>query len=298
MISAGDIDRLVAIVRSGVAKNTGAGVSKALTDAGHPTRKGWSGTIPSGVRDRLKRVLSDDHGVPIRRFSDMEDPRVEAQTRRAALENSRYEKKAERVQKDRVMIKPSSGEMLNIDGRSCYVPDGCSMSVPVDLADRIKAPGIILVENLEVFQDFHLLDFEIPHDRRQDLIVFRGKPHVASQDTAEAFLKRVGVPVAACFDIDPSGLSNALSTPHFRDILWPGRDALMDMKRLWRPDRYQAQRQLMSRLEGASGELAKARDFLREAGAGVMQEGFLSLRKDTRCMIAYSQTDKSGSTGI
>lgn len=276
MIAPKDIDRMVRIARTGFAKNTGAGVSRALSEAGFPTVRGWTGSIPLAVRENIRRELIEDHGVTLERFSEYTDGYGKAASRREALEAARYEKKAETVQKDRVLIKPVPGRALVVEGREILLPEGCHLSVPVKMAGKIETRGVVLVENLEVFQDFHLLDFALPEKNRDYLVVFRGKPHVARQDTAEAFLRRLAVPVAACFDIDPSGLSNALSTPFFEDFVWPGREALMKLKRLWRPDRYQAQRQVMGRLDGAGGELAKARDFLRENGAGVMQEAFLN----------------------
>lgn len=280
---------MVRIARTGFAKNTGAGVSRALSEAGFPTRRGWTGSIPLPVRETIRRELIEDHGVATERFSECYDSQGKAASRREALETARYEKKAETVQKDRVLIKAAPGGALIIDDREIPLPEGCHLCAPVEMAGRIEARGVILVENLEVFQDFHLLDFALPEKNRDDLVVFRGKPHVARQDTAEAFLKRLAVPVVACFDIDPSGLSNALSTPFFEDILWPGREALMDMRRLWRPDRYQAQRQVMGRLDGAGGELAKARDFLRENGAGVMQEAFLNSGRELEsCLDSQS----------
>jgi hypothetical protein len=279
MIDPKDIDRLVTIVRTGYAKNAGAGVSGALASSGLPVRKGWSGPIPGHVRQRLRRELIVDHGVPAGRFTGTSDSKIEARSRRAAQENARYEKKAVAVQKDRVFIKPVPGCNLIMNGSSIPVMDGCHMCIPIGLASTITAPAIILVENLEVFQDFHLMGFAVPDELRDALIVFRGKPHVVRQDTAEAFLKEKSVPVTACFDIDPSGLSNALSTPYFRDILWPGREALMKLKRLWRPDLYRDQSHVMARLDVATGELAKARDFLRESGAGVMQEAYLDFKR-------------------
>lgn len=290
MIDPSDIDRMVRIARTGFAKNAGAGVSRALSEAGYPTRKGWSGSIPVAVRDKIKRELIEDHGVPVESFSENADRKPRPNSRRAALETTRYEKKAESVQRDRVLIKPSPGKVLVVDDKEILLPDACHLSVPVEMAGRIETRGVILVENLEVFQDFHLLDFALPERNSDYLVVFRGKPHVARQDTAEAFLRRLGVPVAACFDIDPSGLSNALSTPFFEDIIWPGREALMEMKRLWRSDRYQAQKQVMGRLDGATGALAEARDFLRESGAGVMQEAFLSLHPGTRSHTSSSSS--------
>lgn len=112
---------------------------------------------------------------------------------------------------------------------------------------------------------------------RPHLIAFRGKHHIARQDTCERFLWKLNVPVTAFFDYDPAGLQLAMAAPLFNDILWCGEDRLRE--KLNRQDLYAAQiGSARGRLEQARGNTRLCAEILMETGRGAVQEAFLKVR--------------------
>jgi hypothetical protein len=108
-------------------------------------------------------------------------------------------------------------------------------------------------------------------------VLFRGKPHVARQDTCEAFLTTYGAPVTVFPDFDPAGLALALSTPNFEDILWPGQEKLKEMLDAQGSRDIFDQQMVGARgrlLRGARGDLQTAWAMINAVGKGIAQENF------------------------
>jgi hypothetical protein len=273
-------ETLVSACRTGCVTKAGARVVEILAEAGLPVRRSWSGPLPSDVRKRLMENLIHDHGVPVDRFKTgtREGGTDAGRAGRLALSN-REKSGAAAINRDRVLIRPQPGADLVLNGATIRVPEGGWIALRDAQAHLLEAPGIILVENLEVFESFERLSFPVPLCRRRDVLVFRGAPFLAPQDAAERFLKAAGLPVTAFPDFDPSGLANAMSAPGCRGLLWPGGAALRRLLRAQnRKDLYAAQIDgARSRLLSAEGVFAEAAGIVMEEGRGLVQEAFLDL---------------------
>ncbi|MCW3784387.1 DUF7281 domain-containing protein [Defluviimonas salinarum] len=278
MATLAELERLAAIVRTGYVKSAGKGVAQALGEAGFPIRTGQGGPVPKEVKDRLRDRLVREFGVNPDRL-EPNGPRIAAAaTRREALEMTADEKMGRARIRGVVILRPQPGMPVIMDGEGIRLPEGATLNIRPEDAGRIAAPGVILVENWEVFRDFGRLDFPVPFCRRRDLLVFRGMPHVSPQDAVEDFLRRLGRPVTVFPDFDPSGLANALAVPGYSGLLWPGPARLAELVRgrLGRPDLFAAQEEAArARLDRAEGAVRAAWGIVKGAGRGVVQEGML-----------------------
>lgn len=275
MITAAQKERLMEAARTGQVRHAGKFLSEQLATHGFRVRKGWKGALPARVKAAIRSDLIHLHGVP----SDQIDlaPGVDDGSRAAGLARHGDDKSGRApVMNDRIMIRSQPGRPLLIGGANICMPDGAIMSVDLKTAGLLQTNGVILVENEEVFYRFERLNFPVPACWRSYTLVFRGKAHVARQDTCEAWLRGLDVPVISFPDFDPTGLVLGAKVPGVTDILWPGALRLEDdLMRAGRKDLFDKQSAYLSRLTQLKGAFATAALLVLKLGRGLNQEAFL-----------------------
>jgi hypothetical protein len=273
-----EVESLVSVVKTGGFTRARAALVRNLDDHGVRIKVGATGTVPFDVRSAIKSDLIHKHGVLEEDLEPGSAVPVDDGSRASALQFGFDEKSGSRsVGGNRVLMRAQSGRSLYFEDNGCHHPNGSVMSMDRDTADSVIAMGFIIVENLETFYDFHKLNFKVPEHLQSYPVVFRGMPHVARQDTCEAFLTSYGAPVTVFPDFDPAGLAMALSVPLFDGILWPGEAALRDLLDL-HGSRDLFDKQMVGArgrlLRGASGDLLTAWHMINAAGKGIAQEHF------------------------
>ncbi|MFG6572226.1 hypothetical protein ACGYLO_11535 [Sulfitobacter sp. 1A13353] len=263
--------------RTGRVKHAGKFICAQLSNHGFQVRQGWKGVLPTRVKAAIRSDLVHLYGVA----EEQIDVALEADDKSRAAGLARYgDDKSGRapVMNDRIMIRAQPGQALNIGGAQIHMPDGAIMSIDTSTAGLHEAKGIILVENEEVFYRFERLNFPVPACWRSYTVVFRGKAHVARQDTCEDWLRGLDVPVIAFPDFDLAGLVFAAAVPRVSGLLWPGVARLEEMlKRAGRKDLFEAQSTYLDKASRLEEPFADAAGTLIKSGRGLNQEAFLNL---------------------
>jgi hypothetical protein len=275
MITARQKERLMDAVRTGRVKHAGKFMRDELSTHGLRVCEGWRGVLPTRVKQAIRSDLIHRYGVP----ADQIDvaPGTDDGSRAAGLARYGDDKSGRApVMNDRIMIRPVPGMALHMDGVAVHLPRGAVLNIDRDAADSLSTKGVIVVENEEVFYRFDRLNFPIPLCWWKYTVVFRGKAHVARQDTCEAWLRSAGVPVIALPDFDPAGLVLAASVPGLAGILWPGAGKLQqELQRRGRKDLFEIQSDYLDRLNRLPDVFGDVGHIVSKAGRGLNQEAFL-----------------------
>jgi len=262
--------------RTGRVKCAGKFLTAQLAAHGFQVRQGWKGVLPTRVKAAMRSDLIHLYGVPENQIDVA--PGADDGSRAAGLARYGDDKSGRApVMNDRIMIRAQPGQALHTGGAQIQMPEGAIMSIDVSTAGLHEARGIILVENEEVFYRFERLNFPVQACWRDYTVVFRGKAHVARQDTCEAWLRGLDVPVIAFPDFDPAGLVFAAAVPRVSGLLWPGGARLEEM--LWRAGRkdlFEAQSTYLEKASKLEGPFADAARALIKSGRGLNQEAFLN----------------------
>ena len=277
MITSAQKERLMEAARTGRVKHAGKFICAQLSAHGYPVRQGWKGVLPTHVKAAIRSDLIHLHGVPEEQIDAA--PQANDKSRAAGLVRYGDDKSGRApVMNDRIMIRAQPGQALHIGGAQIHMPAGAIMSIDTNTAGLHEARGIILVENEEVFYRFERLNFAVPACWRSYTVVFRGKAHVARQDTCEAWLRGLDVPVISFPDFDPAGLVFAAAVPRVSGLLWPGAARLEGMLlRAGRKDLFEAQSANLDKASRLEGPFAGAAGAIIKSGRGLNQEAFLNL---------------------
>jgi hypothetical protein len=271
---------LINAYQTGIVRNPSKPLGDALEAHGmHALGARRSGVfqIPGSVAEKIRSDLLF-HGVKAEFLDGLIEGSEALPDRVQALDISNDEKTgAKQVNAGRILIKSFPGRVISTLEGDMFHLNGMNHEVDLSHAASIQARGVLLVENKIAFDRIHEINFEIPGDILDLLIVFRGAGGIARQDASEAFIKALGVPVTVFPDYDPSGIANALSVPFYSGLLWPGMDKLKaGFDRSGCSEKFNSQ--LISarpRLEGSQGVPRQIWDLMRERGQGLVQEEFL-----------------------
>ena len=277
MIAATQKERLMEAVRTGRVKHAGKFICGELGKHGFRVREGWKGALPARVKAGIQSDLIHLYGVPENQIGIA--PGADDKSRVAGLARYGDDKSGRApVMNDRIMIRSQPGRGLQIGGAQIHMPDGAIMSIDTTTAGLHEVKGVILVENETVFYRFERLNFPVPACWRDSTVVFRGKAHVARQDTCEAWLRDLDVPVIAFPDFDPAGLVFAAAVPRVSGLLWPGAQRLDKiLNSAGRKDLYEKQSAYVNKLSKLTGPCHEAAQIVVKAGRGINQEAFLNL---------------------
>lgn len=145
----------------------------------------------------------------------------------------------------RISIKALGGKMLNISGTCLPLPDRCHVDIDWrPLSDEIKHDSIMLVENYEVFDRIHQLNFALPEGCSNPLVIYRGDKHESRFDSVKAFFDASSLPIIAFVDMDPKGLHIAGCCPRLRGIVAPclvDLEAALSSPKIARHDLFRSQ---------------------------------------------------------
>jgi hypothetical protein len=108
---------------------------------------------------------------------------------------------------------------LRVFGRDVDLPQGTSLRLPLTGIDKASYKSLIVVENLDIFDNWHVAN--IPPELHDALVLYRGNDSVAKG--VKALLESIedSIEVLMCPDLDPKGLENCFTTPKVNRILAP-----------------------------------------------------------------------------
>jgi hypothetical protein len=141
-------------------------------------------------------------------------------SRVAASQYVNDDKLADIKPNDSFLLAGSSNGRLVAFGREVILPLGGSLRLPVEGIDIGSLNTVIVIENLDVFDGWHLAN--IPSELKDALVLYRG--HEGTITTGlKALLHKLPVEVEVFMfpDLDPKGLENCFTTPKVRGILAP-----------------------------------------------------------------------------
>ncbi|MDD2776719.1 MAG: DUF2399 domain-containing protein [Gallionella sp.] len=182
------------------------------------------------------------------------------------------------VRDHRVAIKSLSNRPLLLNGQHIFLPDGCNLDIDGRwVSQHCAHQTVLVVENWEVFERVHQVNFDLAAAGENPLVVFRGSP-VYQQNHLVALLQALKLPVFAFVDFDPAGLVLAQSLPYFQDLLIPPREILLAaLKQCTNHARYQTQlKQAASILDQSTHPtITEIWRTLQTLGTALPQEYFL-----------------------
>lgn len=195
-----------------------------------------------GVRQGSSLVFNDAHKAEIGRILKGElgiDPATTTADswkglgRAESLMLARDEKLTSRTVGDgRLRLKALPGRVLRVAGGSWSLPDRADLGMDLSavLESEIGHDALLVVENLQTFDDIHTVGPEVmgnlsAHD---PLVIYRGDTQGGARaDAVHALVKDTKLPVFAFVDYDPAGLIIALGLPRLEGILAPRLQDLM-----------------------------------------------------------------------
>jgi hypothetical protein len=110
-------------------------------------------------------------------------------------------------------------------GHEIHFPQGVSLRLPLTSIDNSRLKALIVVENLDIFDNWHLAN--IPPELQDAVVLYRGHDCIAKG--VKTLLESLGddIEVMMCPDLDPKGLENCFTTPRVNNILAP---SIMDIQ--------------------------------------------------------------------
>lgn len=132
----------------------------------------------------------------------------------------------------RVAVKAFPGQPLILGARQVWLDDRDNLEIDCESVSRLSGhDAVVLVENWESFERLPSLDASVCHRLPQGcspLAIWRGAPDHPSGAALKALLS-LTAPKFAYVDLDPAGLSIALSVPNLVDMLAPPLDELEEL---------------------------------------------------------------------
>ena len=183
----------------------------------------------------------------------------------------------------RVSIKALRGKALNIAGKTLALPDGSHVDIDWRrIGGPIGHDSIMLVENYEVFDQIHRLNFDLPPYCTDPLVIYRGDKNESRQDNVKALLDAIELPVLAFVDIDPKGLHIAGCCPRLVGVVAPGFSDLNDTLASPSSARHDLYGKQLSGVEnylhsvGDDSPISALWKLMRQYRAGVVQERWIA----------------------
>lgn len=183
------------------------------------------------------------------------------------------------VRSDRVAIKSLPGHAILLADQSIWLPPGGNLDMDARyVAERCQHKSVLVVENWEVFENIHAINFDLGKAGDSPLVVFRGCP-AYPQNAILMLLKNICKPVYAFVDFDPAGLVIAMSLPFLHGVMYPDWHLLdSDLGKAKNHKRYQAQ------LPGAAAvldvcvnpEISRLWQLIKRHGQALPQEHFIA----------------------
>ncbi|BBN88806.1 DUF7281 domain-containing protein [Azospira sp. I09] len=189
-----------------------------------------------GVRRGNSLVFNDAHKAEIGRILKGElgiDPSTTTADswkglgRAESLMLARDEKLTSRTVGDhRLRVKALPGRVLQVAGGSWSLPDRADlgMDLNVVLGSEIGHDALLIIENLQTFDDIHAVDSEVMDNltSHDPLVIYRGDNQGGARaDAVHALISGTGLPVIAFVDFDPAGLIIASGLPRLDMVLAP-----------------------------------------------------------------------------
>lgn len=192
-----------------------------------------------------------------RRGWDLANP-VSSGASRIVLSDHDNEKHADNAPDRDYLLCRDLHQQLRLLGKPATLPEGISLRLPYWQVQLSDYQNLILVENLDVFDQF--AQFELPDSITQHatLLVYRGDAdypgHAMKQLLASA---HATLKVISCCDFDPAGFAIAHSSPAITHALWPKLEAdhIKQAQTTKRREDYQKQIKRLGGKEHASQRL-------------------------------------------
>lgn len=272
IINKATVKKAIEISGSASTKMNATKACRFLSDLGIGSIIGRDYVISSEQRNHLRAWLKAEHGIDWSKgVAILEGSRT--QVSKHAVEG-KLGRKA--IKANWVKIKPlTRGHTISLDGK--LLADSPWMHTEFDFARLSDMPlscdSLLLVENLETFNDIHLAGLELLLGS-DVAVIFRGDPQSTG---AIRFFKDITatdpriISVAFC-DFDPAGMEILLSTGCTKAIM----PILTDLNKInGSKDDYSAQHQQLTRLLDDDLVPEKVRhylDYLNDKKAGFTQE--------------------------
>lgn len=126
----------------------------------------------------------------------------------------------------RLRLKTLAGRPLQVAGGSWTLPARADIGLDLEamLGSRIGHDALLIVENLQTFDDIHEVDPNVTGvlADRDPLVLYRGDAQGGTRaDAVHALIERTVLPVYAFVDFDPAGLIIASGLPRLDQVLSP-----------------------------------------------------------------------------
>lgn len=167
------------------------------------------------------------------------------------------------------------------------LPAVCALRVPLDQLDVAAIGSVLVVENLDCFDQVHR--FALPDSLRDALVLYRG--HGAATRGTRQLLQRLpaAVSVTVFPDYDPAGLAIAATLPRASHLLLPQLTSELLAK--GSREHFQRQHLQAKHLDGtALGGWQAVWAEMKQAGVSIKQQHMLALGTPLHCM-ARTQDD-------
>lgn len=226
--------------------------------------------------ERELRAIGVDPFASVDQFSGL--------SRIDAARHAHDEKTTRRsVHSARVAIKAYKGP-LRLGPDALSVPAGMNIDAPTQVFRQLSTyRAIILIENWEAFESFHLMPLNaqrIEESPEDVLVLYRGGKSLYPIEASSTLVKQLAIPVYPAFDFDPQGLMMALTTPHFKAALFPPHGLLEQSLQIrGLPTRYQTHLHQCEALLNAATEesIIMPWALMRRYCSALPQEAFFSL---------------------
>lgn len=197
-------------------------------------KKGASIHFSAADKCEIGLILHGEMGIdPITTTHDSWDSLDRAQS----LRLSHNEKLSGRtIGLGRLRLKSLSEHSLCVAGGCWQLPMGGDLGVSIDAVvdSDIGHNAFLIVENLQTFQDIHLVDTRVMNALTglNPLVLYRGDPQGGARaDAVHSLIERSVLPVYAFVDYDPAGMIIAASLPRLDKILAPDLHELFTLIR-------------------------------------------------------------------
>ncbi|WP_404667140.1 hypothetical protein [Roseateles asaccharophilus] len=165
-----------------------------------------------------------------------------------------------------------------LNGQPMQTAPGCYQVLTAEVAQRIQAEQLLVIENLETFRQLESYPWvvdAIGGGETQVMVLYRGDRDRSVGEMSD-FIARRSEPTAVFFDFDPAGLGMAAKVPRMSHLLVPDRGWLeMGLEGARAVSLYAASvGQWQSFLDGCADErIASAWSLMKSRRAGMAQEG-------------------------
>jgi hypothetical protein len=260
---------------------SGQAISAFCNEYNLGVRKGRSLIFTDAHKEEIGRILKGELGIdPATTTADSWKDLGRAES----LMLARDEKLAGRSVGDgRLRVKTLPGRILRVAGGRWSLPDRVDLGLDINavLGSEIGHDALLIIENLQTFDDIHAVDPEVMDDlpTHDPLVIYRGDAQGGARaDAVHALIEGTRLPVFAFVDFDPAGLIIASSLPRMDKILAP---PLQDLEAIIQT-RGLAKRYLkqvaaaphaMQQMQG-DARVAPLWDVIRTAGKALPQENF------------------------